>query len=120
AGPEQAAGDDQVDHQGQVDQEEQHPGDGDPVGQVVDLVGQPERGDDHREVLAPALLQPQPDALDDLQQRVEQDAARDQLDRVLAEGQRAVDQPDDLGVVDVVAELPEQRPQGRVVLVEGP
>src|SRR6185312_13651189 len=102
AHPEQPPGDDQVDHQGQVDQEEDDPGYGDLVGQVVDLVGEAERGDDHREVLAPALLQPQPDALDDLQQRVDQDAGRDQLDRVLVERQRAVDQPDDLGVVDVV------------------
>jgi hypothetical protein len=46
------------------------------LGQFVDLDRQEHGGGDHRQVLRPALAEPQPDALDHLDQGVSQQAAR--------------------------------------------
>ena len=82
-------------------------------GQVVDLVGDADRGGDHREVLAPAFEQPQPDGLDDLDHRVPGGGEREPGQGAGVEREGVLDEAEQLGVVDVEAELAQERPQLR-------
>ena len=95
---EQPLGPDQVDDQQQVDHQRPDPQPGDLHGQVVDLVRQEDRGRHHGEVLAPALTQPQPDALGQLDERVEGQPDGQVGERARVERERVLDQPEQLGV----------------------
>ena len=116
---EQALGQHQVEDQGEVDQEGHHPEHGDLVRQVVDLVGQAKRGDDHGEVLAPALDQPQPDALDDLDHRVRAEPDRDVAQLPGVHRESLVEQAEQLGVIHAEAEITQQCPQRWQCLIVG-
>ena len=79
ADAEQALGAQQVDHHGDVDDEGDHLEDGRAIGQLVDLQRQQRRRHDERQILRPAALIPQADALDALDEAVDEQHAADQM-----------------------------------------
>jgi hypothetical protein len=101
------------------------------VGELVDLEWQARGRGDHGEVLAPALGEPQANRLDHLDGRVRGQADGEPPQRGGAEREAVLDQRDQLGVVEVVAELFEEWPQlgqfvverlldGRTVILKAP
>ena len=76
ADPEQPLGPEQVDHREDVERERDDPQPGDRLDDLVDLERDEDAGADHRDVLAPALHQPEADRLDELQDAVRQHAGR--------------------------------------------
>ena len=79
---EEPLGPQDVDHGEHVERERHDPEPGDPLEELVDLQRDEDRGADDRDVLAPALHQPEPDGLEQLQCAVRQDAEADQGERV--------------------------------------
>ncbi len=93
---------------------------GDLRGDLVQLVRDAGAGRHHREVLAPALQQPQRDAFEELHHRVGGGPDGQPGQRALIQRERVPDQADEAaGAVDVVAERVEQVPDLRVLAVEG-
>ena len=115
---EQPLGPEQVADGEQVDQEGQHPQHGHPLEQLVDLERDERRRADHRDVLPPALQQPQPHALEQLQSAVGQDPPDHQRQRVVAGLERLLDRVHGPGVLQVDPEPVPDGGQQRQLLVE--
>ncbi len=88
------------------------------MGKFVYLDRQPCRRRHHGEVLAPALGQPEADRLHNLDQRIGRKADGDPPERGRVDGESVPYRLDKLGLINVVAELPEERAQPWQLAIE--
>ena len=91
ADAEQPLREQQVAEHGQVDHGRSHLEHAGAAHELAQLVGQEGAGGDERQVLGPALHQPQPDRLHPLHQRVQAESAGDQVERVRVGVKQPVD-----------------------------
>src|SRR5664280_2738229 len=106
---EQPLGEQQVDDSGDVDGERAGAGERDALDQFAHLQRQEDGGRDRGEVLAPALEQPQSDALDGLQGGVRPEQRRHQGELGRPGGQRMLQVADQRELIDVDAGRPKRR-----------
>ncbi len=114
-----ALGQQDVDHRRDVEHQCADPDPGHPLDELVDLDRNEERRRDDREVLAPALEQPEPDTFAILQRAIEEQTHRDPQQRGRSGLDDRTQRVHDRGVVQAVVQLVGQRLDQRQVVVEG-